>query len=446
MRTLTLLTLSALLPAQAMAWDSEVDDLTFEGTVEFLRGADFSFRQNIGTVPIPVIGDTTVAIRGSGDTNATLNFSQPATSELSWPTSLTHSWKGQVNAGSAEVDAETVLGVYLDITVGSTYAVPLYQLDFDWVAEAVKFDTLLLPGRTNAVPIEMITDFYRLERTWDDVVPSLISGLGITVGGRIGPEFDSVLSGIQVVTNEVEIQSYNGTGLLELPRSHNGIMPMNAVWEGNLFVDLDLVIEPIITVHIPSGNSTIDFDLGSLLMDLWLDDYFRFDMAEEDTKIASEDLDFDHPLPAIGVRSTIDLGSAFMTDEILVDVPIQNIGDLELEGEVTFEGDAAIWIDSSDSFQINADGSGSITLGFAPDAAGDFTGTLIFASNDPVAPEVEVAVIAKGIELDRNDPNSPNYDGGDLETRGCGCNSTPATGSFGFLGLGLLGLALRRRR
>jgi MYXO-CTERM domain-containing protein len=100
-----------------------------------------------------------------------------------------------------------------------------------------------------------------------------------------------------------------------------------------------------------------------------------------------------------------------------------------------------------------------LVLTFEPQASGDFDGTLVLESNDPMLPRIEIQVIGTAVDPDESDPNG---DGGtnedpdgrakptviESEIQGCGCASTRADRTGGALlgAIGLAGLLWRRRR
>ena len=88
---------------------------------------------------------------------------------------------------------------------------------------------------------------------------------------------------------------------------------------------------------------------------------------------------------------------------------------------------------------------------FAPEAAGEFTGTLVLESNDPLNPLQEIVV--RGIAVDPETSDSAGDGAGQrtptrvVETEvGCGCGTTGTPAWPGMLALSAGGLALFRRR
>ena len=97
-------------------------------------------------------------------------------------------------------------------------------------------------------------------------------------------------------------------------------------------------------------------------------------------------------------------------------------------------------------FFVGADDTETITIAFAPTDAGDFDATLTLESNDPMMPEIQVPVFGAGFVPNIDDGGVDGDGAGGLETRGCGCDSTPTGAPMSLLMLGLLGLVIRRRQ
>ncbi len=446
MRTLALSAFSLLVPAVAMAsfgGKSDVEDVEFNASARVFNGVDWQF----DAISTTLFGQSFTA-GVNADITADLVVDQLADSEVTWPSALTHRWKGITQGGTAGIEGTAALNI--NVTIGSTSVnFPVLTREF---VSAKKFTSLLLPGAgSNLVFLELEPDDVFEFRF---PVESYLESVGLTastfgqdnwavyVVAALVPQGDVAISGSKVTSNLVDITTANGAELLGLPNTHNGKFPVESVWHGTAAstfeISVQLGFEVITWPHggTEAGGTklAIDFDVYSL------------EFANDDIKFASAKTNFEHPLPAIGVRTQVDMGSQVVVGtEVEAEIPIQNIGAVGLEGEYTLVGDAAFRIVGNNTFFVGANSQGTATVAFAPTDVGNFAGTLTFESNDPKMPTINVPVFGTGIDP-ADDPNNPGDGDGGLETRGCGCDSTPAGAPASLMGLALLGLALRRRR
>jgi MYXO-CTERM domain-containing protein len=430
MRTIGLLAFASVVPATAFAWDSTVDNVEFKGETTLFQGAEYAQYAPIDWLP--------VTVGFSVDANAKVGVDMKAHSDLSWPTALTHQWEGITRGGTAKLDATASVNVTLVNTDTGSTILSFPITGYAWAGEE-KFDSLLLPGGVNVAGVDIIpTDFIRLDYTFDDVAAAVgFDGfdLDLTVGVKLTPDCHVDISGTKVSTDGVDITSRTGEAVLDLPSSHNGKYPLTSAWEGvasgYFDINIDFFISASGDINIPEMSFTIT----------------SFDLAQSDGKFAATTAQYTHPLPAINVRSSVDFGDVEVGGEPKeIEIPVQNLGNIDLEGDVTFDGDAAFQIVGTDEILVNGNASDVIVVEFLPEEGGDFEGTLVFATNDPMMPEVEVPVFGTGIAPEVDDDNNEGGGNGDLETRGCGCNTTPAAMPFGVFAASMLGMLARRRR
>lgn len=428
MRTIALLAFASAVPATALAWDSTVPNVQFKGETLLFQGAEYAEVIPVDWLP--------VTIGFAVDTNAKLTMDMKANSELTWPTALTHGWEGITRGGAATLDATAAVNVTLVNTDTGSTILSIPAFTYAWKGEE-KFDSLLLPGGNNVANIEIVpTDILTLDYTFDDALSSLgLDGWDITVGVSLTPDVQVDVSGTKVTTDGIDIETRTGTAVLDLPNAHNGQYPLTSKWDGVAAGIFNLDVIASISVQSDSfGPLTIPFTV------------YTFEMANGDAKFSASTQQYTHPLPAIGVRSSVDFGDVISGEVKEIEIPVQNLGAIDLEGDVAFDGDAAFQIVGSDEIIVNGSATDVIVVEFAPDKDGEFEGTLVFSTNDPMMPEVEVPVFGTGIAPDEAGNGDGDGDG-DLETRGCGCNTTPDVASFSLLATGLIGLlGMARRR
>jgi len=106
------------------------------------------------------------------------------------------------------------------------------------------------------------------------------------------------------------------------------------------------------------------------------------------------------PQPLIGLSDdAIDFGTVTAGETGTAEVTVFNYGNLALVGAIeTPEGFTAILPDERDTYTLALSPMESMTftLVFAPTSNADYSGQVIFASNDPQASELPLAVIATG--------------------------------------------------
>ena len=83
-------------------------------------------------------------------------------------------------------------------------------------------------------------------------------------------------------------------------------------------------------------------------------------------------------LPARHDFGTIDVGSS-----AVLELPIENIGAMDLEGLSIIEGDAYFSV-YPEYFQAGPARTDGVVISFTPGAEGDFEGMLVLQSNDPL--------------------------------------------------------------
>jgi len=417
---------SFAVPTIAMAWDSTVDNVKFTGEATLFQGAEYAESAEI-------LGIAKVGI--SVDTSAKLAVDMNAHSDLSWPTALTHKWEGVTNGGEAKLDATATVNVLLINADTNSTILSLPITGYAWQG-IDKFNTLLLPGGDNVASIDIFpTDLITLDYTFDDALSGLgWDGWNITVGAKLKPDVQVDISGTKVTTEGIDIATRNGTATLALPSSHNGKRTQTSAWEGvaNGFFNLDTDV--FIVVESDSMTIPLNFTV------------YTIEMAVDTEKFGAITANYTHPLPAINVRSTVDFGDVNVDETKEIEIPVQNLGAIDLEGDVTFDGDAAFQIVGTDSILVNGNATDVIVVEFAPEEGEEFEGTLTFETNDPMMPSVEVPVFGAGVKPLDEDGDGDGLGDGDLETRGCGCDTTPATAPFGLFAASLLGMMARRRR
>jgi MYXO-CTERM domain-containing protein len=187
---------------------------------------------------------------------------------------------------------------------------------------------------------------------------------------------------------------------------------------------------------------------------------FRFDLAEIpvelvdlDSNIIFDDESSHVPLPDIEITpQQVDFGEVTVGERLERLVRVRNSGEAPLE--VSFAMPDAPFDVVETSLSIPPSSAVSFRVGFAPDEAIDYAGTLLVGSNDPDDALVLIRLSGTGLpapEVDAGLVEDAGVDagGGPSSAGGCGCRVTSAAdSSHVWLLLAALGLAIsiRRRR
>lgn len=413
-----------LLPSIAFAFDSDPETLVFEASQELFRGEDAS-------TYFPS-ADSVIAIKFSADTRTEIIIDQAATSTLSWPDAMAHTLEGAISGGLAEFLTETTLGADIHVNAfGQVFDVPIWTESFTWTAEQY-FDSLLLPGSPTPSISLSLPDAHYFQF---DTSFQLAEGILITVGIDGNPVSTATVTGTNIQMNGVEM---TGPGAVQLGMSdiNRGTYDVDAIWTGHVNAAWGVQLIPWIEVDVT--------DLGALQLPLYT---FDWDLGTDSRDISSKVTTVEHSIPAIDTYTVLDLGDVIVGDVTERDFDIDNIGGMTLTGTAAMQGDAMFDV-LDRSFSTVVDGVSHITISFAPTTEGDFSGTLILRTNDPLDPTVEIPVIGTAVPVIplEEEPIGSGEEFGRI--RGCGCSATSGmTGApYAAFVVGLFGLFGLRRR
>lgn len=160
------------------------------------------------------------------------------------------------------------------------------------------------------------------------------------------------------------------------------------------------------------------------------------------------------PLPVTDVpNDTIDFGTVTVGQTANAATTIYNDGQLDLDVSAVISNGPVDLL--TPNLVVGGLSNGDINVSVTPAAAGPFEATITLDTNDPLVPTTELFVtgIAEAAEQPEEPTDTGDYgDPGDLDNTGnlqtvdgCGCASTGGSSGLLAMGLGLLGLALRRR-
>ncbi|MCA9566441.1 MAG: hypothetical protein KC656_01305 [Myxococcales bacterium] len=362
-----------------------------------------------------------------------------AVSELTWTESaFQHTLVPVVGAGLFGVD--TAIDIDFDVKIDVSVwdgTLDVWNAGFS-IVEIATFDSLLLDG---GAPSEM-------EITVDDVgvwqpfstTIGIIPTVNLEVAVDVIPELTSIFSGSHIDTQLLDGSgSMDGEGTfleLDLPTEPMASVDLTSTYHGQLYNLFAVVCRPSLTLDSPIGDWELAaFDIPFDLLDLASDRTF-------------EAVTYAHPLPAVSEVVVPPVDDVLVGTQINVEIPLQNMGDLVLEGTARVEGGDAfsVW---PPYFAATTDQTAGVVVTFAPSEEGDHQAFLVLETNDPTLQFLRIPLNGTAFGPDEvPDPNidDPDESGVRARTDGKACGCQTSRPPFGLLALGLALPLLRRRR
>lgn len=413
-------------PAHAQDYESEPAQLVFEHEFDAFDAIEF----DTGSLP----SGSPLAIRfflnSRGGTYATME----AESQVTWPDALTQTLTGVPGSGYLEVICDLTLAAQVTFDIwGYTGAYDIWSEELYLEAVEVFDPLLLLEDPVNSVTAQANgrgIDPYELE------IP-VFAGIEIQVVIQVFPRATAGLANGRVETNDTALFSSTGNVRHDVPRFTPDLLELTSTYVSEVQAALQVVIRPELEICAPVFGCfrVASFDIP-------------IPLVNETNEEAFDPVRYSHPLPVLEAPFTShDYGDIDVGTLANLQLPLSNIGLLDLEGSLSIEGDPAFSV-FPEYFQASAEQTDGAVVTFAPTAEGPASATLVITSNDPERPDLRIPLGGNGYvepELDPDDPEVDRRLSG--EVRGCGCDAggSPA-GSLAVLGLAGLLLGLRRRR
>lgn len=410
-----------------MIWFSEPQDLRFADEVDVFESVEFT----TGRLP----DGSPVQVEFRLDSGGGLSAAFEAVSDVSWPDALTQTLTGTPGGGS--------LSFLTDLRLEALVYVDLFDL-YEWqdvvwsdglyLLDDAAFDPLLLPG-SSVAEVALGSDGLGIDTIHYDL--ALFTGVSLGFTLDVFPRAEAAVRGVSVATVDPDepddvlatLTTADGTAIYPVPAVDPGVLSLMSTFTAHLSAGLSVVFQPAIAVNTPVG----DFELARFDVPVELLSY------EEDRAFPA--VTYEHPLPALAVPfASHDFGELEPGDLANVQVPLENVGDLDLEGVVRIEGDPAFTV-YPEFFLAGADVEDGVVVTYAPADEGTHTAMLVIESNDPAHPALEIPLRGGAVapEVDLYDENEH------VSVDGCGCASPGGVGGW----VGVLAAALivgRRRR
>lgn len=393
----------ALNVSPALAFESEAQPVLLEDSANLFDTIAYS------TGPLP--SGSPVAVQFSIETNGGGLVAMEGEGNLSWPKALTLAFDPAADSGyfALDVDLAAVTLVIVDLSDYGYYGefeIDRRDIRFDGVTT---FSPWLLPGANpSRVEITDVTDsaqlIYYSYEIW--------AGISLNFEADMSPTVVAGFSGVEWgVNNEATIISEGQTVELtsEQVASYDLRTIFRAAWDANLAI----VFTPTISVSAPFIP---DIEIASFDIPI--------DLVTEAFEKDFPETAYSFPLPWLQTSiSSGDFGEVDLDQIANLEVPIDNLGDLLLQGTARIEGSAdfSVYPETFGALPGEADG---LVVTYAPTAVGAGSATLILESNDPTAPTLEIPLSGNGTEEAADDVGGyADEEKVSASTSSCGCAS-----------------------
>ena len=362
---------------------------------------------------------------------------------LGWPEGLTALVEPVAESGLILVDAvlSAVTSVRFNVA-GYTYDSEIDRRSIAIEGEGV-FTPFLLNGD---VPSSVSVLFEGATNELLNFSYNVFTGVSVQFTTDLGPQATTVFNGVNWYLDGERVDRSGQRAVVE-PLGEP-VQPLEAQLVGRWQDELSLVLNPVFSVCVDLIGcwDLVDIDIP-------------IPLASDDYEQMFPPVPMEFPLPVLETTlSRADFGTVVVGTVANIQVPISNVGLMDLEGSAAIFG-SPYFVSYPSSFLASPSTTDGLVLTFAPELAGDFDGTLVLESNDPLLPRIEIEVVGTAVLPDESDgtdgTNGEGNGGGrakptviESEVQGCGCASAPAQRQGGLLvgALGLLAIVWRRRR
>ncbi len=421
-------------------YQSEPQEILLRDFVELWNGSEF----DTGWVP----SGSPLQVRFQIESSGGAEVEMEGVGHMGWPDGLTVALDPIPETGEIVVDAalEAVTSIQFDVDIYS-WDSEIDRRGIDVEGEA-SFSPFLLEGDVPDV-VEVIFEGDTNELlNWDFQV---FTGVTAGISVDLGPQAITTFTGENWYVDGERIDTVGQEAWVEpLGEAYQNV---NTEYVGSWNSSLDLVLNPVfeVCVDIIGCWDLVDMDIP---IPLASDDFDQF--------FPSQTLSF--PLPVMGdLPPRHDFGTIEVGQTAVLQLPIENIGALDLEGYSHIEGDAYFSV-YPEYFQAGAAQTDGVVVSFTPGAEGDYEGMLVLVSNDPLEPSIEIPLLASAQYPSSGTNTNPGANGQNngagagngsraqpqivrTETGGCNCSTTQDRSVPSSLAVLLLGgLALLRRR
>jgi hypothetical protein len=410
------------LSSSAFAYGSDPRDLLLSDEVDVFAAAEYD------TGPIPVDSPVWVRVYIASDGGA--STSMQATSLLEWPEALTHRIASVPNTGVFSLLTDITMAVEVGFDVfGYTSTIPLWSQNLTMYGDKA-FDGLLLP---DSAPARVVIDTAGPGIDTINYTFSVFTGVDVAVTLDVFPHAYAELEGEKIITtdgiNTNAILSESESSTFHVNEDYPGVLPLESTYYGWMDSQLDVTFQPSVDVCVVVVGcvNLAKFDIPVPLVSGMQPRAF--------VPVA-----YEHPLPSLLPTITNhDFGDVELGSTTNLEIALKNIGQLDLDGVVTIEGDPSFTV-FPDTFFAAGGATDGLVVTYTPSDASQHSATLVLDSNDPLRPRIEIPLVGHAEEV--SDDVGGDVVSESVKTCGCASPATLAAWPAAIVGL----LSLRRRR
>lgn len=410
-----------LLVSVAHAWTSEPQIVELADSVSLFDGVSL----DSGWVPSGSPLQVRFQVLSAGGAEVWME----GTGSLTWPDSVTLGLDGEPGTGELTLDStiSAITSIRFDVS-GYSWSSEIDNRSFTFTGDTT-FDPLVLPGGT---PDSVTVTGSGSATQVIDYNYEVLPGVRVAFTADLTPQVTVDFAGVSWGVDDQSVTESGGT--LVLTPSGEPTQDVSVTYVGEWDSELDLVLTPTLTVCVPVAGCV---DLASFDIPLTV--------ASDAFEQAFPPVDLSFPLPQIATDvDAYDFGPVQVGEVATLEVPVYDLGELELEGVAGVSGSDYfdVWPETVLASTTTSDG---VVVTFAPESEGTFSATLELATNDPASPTLEIPLSGEGVQPpDTGDAGSAGVVS--TEVKGCGCATGGAPTTGGLAMLLVAGLALVRRR
>lgn len=414
-----------LLASLSFAYDSDPADVRLQDEADLFTNMEFS------TGYLPSGSPLAVEFRIEANGGAAVEMEGQA--DLSWPEAVTLAFTGEPGSGIYLLDASLDAVTTVQVDLSDFGYTGLFELDRRtlYMDGATFFDPFVLDGSVED-RVEVTDTLLNAELI--NYSYEIFAGVELNFTAEMEPVITAGFEGVSFTANEGSILAAGAPAVLDYTPEPDFIAAttFRAQWDAGL----DLIFTPTISACFPIYGCVeiVSFDIPVEV----LTDAFEQDFPP---------VPYTFPMPILqaGITSG-DLGTVEPGQLATLQVPIGNLGNLAVYGDVTIEGDGEFTVFPS-TFNANPGTEDGLVVTFAPTYEGAQTANLVLNSNDPAFPVVAIPLTGNGVIPE--DPEGEDNVGDEQvvteSVDGCGCASAdPSAPMAGLLAVAFL--ARRRRK
>jgi len=403
------------LPATALAYGTDQQELVLADRVAIMEGASYE----TGYLP----SGSPVMVNFAIESVQEAEVEMRTLAELSWPEAVTLVW--------TPVEGSGWLGLFGELSTVLTLQLDLWGYSGEWeldrrsvdVVTETEFDPLVL---SDSVPDSVSLSSEGEGTTAFTIDYTVLEVVTIALDVDLAATLETTMAGLEIQhDDQIQLLELEDT-LLSVP--YNGYLEVSSTYLASWETAMQVLIQPGVEVCVEI--------LGCYEWDDIVD--IPVDMGSASLEDPFETVTYDFLLPVMEPPDAeYDFGEIHVDTLANWNCELQNVGVEILEGQAGITGSEYFMVYPG-TILADSESYDGVVVSFGPESVGEFSATLLLATNDPANPTYEVALYGVGIEDSDENATIP-------AEVGCGCASG-STRSSGWWLLGLLPLLVARRR